>query len=76
MSLVVSDDLEKYWRLLDSRFPKVQDVFEACMQQAFKVLSNDGLTAYVESASFLGKMGRGVEPILIFLKSGQLLQKF
>lgn len=75
MSLVVSDDLEKYWRLLDSRFPKVQDVFEACMQQAFKVLSNDGLTAYVESASFLGKMGRGVEPILIFLEEWPVVAK-
>ena len=63
--MVVSEDLEKYWKLLDSRFPQVQDVFEPCMQQAFKVLTNDGLTAYLESASFLGKMGWGVEPILI-----------
>lgn len=62
-------DLQGYWKLLDSRFPQVHDVFEACMAEAFKVLTNDGLNAYLESASFLGKMGRGVEPILVFLES-------
>jgi uncharacterized protein YegL len=72
---VVSGDLEKYWKLLDCRFPQVHDVFEACMQQAFKVLTNDGLTAFIESASFLGKMGRGVEPILIFLEEWPVVAK-
>ncbi len=75
MSQVVSDDLEKYWKLLDSRFPQVQDVFEACMLQAFRLLTNDGLTAYLESASFLGKMGRGVESILIFLEEWPVVAK-
>ena len=75
MTMVVSEDLEKYWKLLDSRFPQVQDVFEPCMQQAFKVLTNDGLTAYLESASFLGKMGWGVEPILIFLEEWPVVAK-
>ena len=39
MALAVSEDLEKYWKLVDSRFPQVHDVFEACMREAFKVLS-------------------------------------
>ncbi len=43
------------------------DVFDECMVDAFKVLSNEGILAYLESASFLGRMGRGAEPILIFL---------
>lgn len=60
--------MQDYWQLLDSRFPQVRDVFEECMQDAFKVLSNEGLRSYIESAGFLGKMGRGVEPILIFLE--------
>ncbi len=75
MALAVSEDLEKYWKLLDSRFPQVHDVFEVCMHEAFKVLSSDGLTAYIESASFLGKMGRGVEPILIFLEEWPVVAK-
>jgi hypothetical protein len=61
-------DLQDYWKLLDSRFPQVRDVFEECMAGAFKMLTKEGLKAYLESASFLGKMGRGVEPILIFLE--------
>lgn len=56
------------WKLLDSRFPQVVDVFDDCMVDAFKLLSPEGVTAYLENAGFLGKMGRGVEPLLIFLQ--------
>lgn len=59
--------LPDYWKRLDNRFPQVMDVFDECMVDAFKVLSNEGILAYLESASFLGRMGRGAEPILIFL---------
>ena len=37
----------------------------ACAQS---VLSDAGIAAYIEHARFLGKMGRGAEPILIFLE--------
>lgn len=57
-----------WWEQLDSGFPQVRDVFEECMQDALKVLSEQGIVAYLDSASFLGKMGRGIEPILIFLQ--------
>jgi len=57
-----------YWKQLDNRFPQVMVVFDECMGDALKVLSNDGIAAYLESASFLGRMGRGAEPILIFLE--------
>ena len=38
------------------------------MREAQSVLSNAGIAAYIEHARFLGKMGRGAEPILIFLE--------
>ncbi|HQR50546.1 MAG TPA: VWA domain-containing protein [Methylophilaceae bacterium] len=60
--------LPDYWKQLDNRFPQVMAVFDECMEDALKVLSNDGIAAYLESASFLGRMGRGPEPILIFLE--------
>jgi hypothetical protein len=57
------------WRaLLDCGFPQVTEVFEDCMVEAQAVLSPEGITAYLESGRFLGKMGRGVEPVLIFLQ--------
>jgi uncharacterized protein YegL len=61
-------NLPDYWKQLDNRFPQVMAVFDECMEDALKVLSNDGIAAYLESASFLGGMGRGPEPILIFLE--------
>ena len=38
------------------------------MDKALAVLTKQGVEAYIESARVLGKMGRGVEPILIFLE--------
>lgn len=38
------------------------------MTEALKTLSNDGIKSYLEQARFLDKMGRGVEPALIFLE--------
>ena len=56
------------WRAqLDTRFAEVDDVFEACVTEAAAVLSTEGLDAYLAQARWLGKLGRGVEPMLIFL---------
>jgi nitric oxide reductase NorD protein len=54
---------------LDSAFTEVDAVFADCMVEAQALLSAPALDAYIDSARFLGKMGRGVEPILIFLQS-------
>lgn len=61
-------DLLHVWRTqLDTRFPQVDGVFESCMAEASRVLTPDGMEAYLQYARFLGKMGRGVEPLLMFL---------
>ena len=62
-------EMQDWWRLLNSGFKAVQEVFEDCMTEALKTLTPAGATAYLESARFLGGMGRGVEPILIFLEA-------
>ena len=38
------------------------------MAEALSVLTREGLDAYLEAARFLGKLGRGVEPMLVFLE--------
>jgi len=58
-----------HFKRLDNRFPAVMAVFDACMEDALKVLSENGMAAYLANAGFLGRMGRGPEPILIFLES-------
>jgi len=60
--------MKSYREQLDCGFPQVSDVFEECMAEALSVLSREGIDAYLEYARFLCKMGRGVEPVLIFLE--------
>ena len=38
------------------------------MAEALAVLSRAGLSEYLDAARFLGKMGRGAEPILVFME--------
>jgi hypothetical protein len=58
------------WRAqLDSGFAQVDDVFEDCLREAQPLLSPEGLNDYLDAARFLGKMGRGVEPLLVFLQA-------
>jgi hypothetical protein len=62
-------ELEHYWEQLGCGFPRVAEVFPECMRAARAALSPEGVAAYIEHARFLGKMGRGAEPILIFLET-------
>lgn len=56
------------WRAqLDTRFPEVEPVFEGCLSDAVRVLTSEGLDAFLSYARTLGKLGRGAEPMLIFL---------
>ncbi len=57
-----------YWKQLDTSFPQVEEVFEDCMAEALSVLTREGLDAYLEAGRVIGKLGRGVEPMLAFLE--------
>ncbi len=60
--------MQPYWERLNVGFPDVRAVFEECMAEALSLLSEEGVAEYLDNARFLGKMGRGVEPILIYLE--------
>jgi hypothetical protein len=57
-----------YWTQIDTRFPQVEEVFEDVMAEALAVLSAAGRDAYLEAARVIGKLGRGVEPMLAFME--------
>jgi hypothetical protein len=57
-----------YWAQIDTRFPQVEAVFEDVMAEALAILSREGIDAYLEAARVIGKLGRGVEPMLAFLE--------
>jgi len=61
-------EIEAYWQQLACRFPQVEAVFSECMTDALATLSPDGVTSFIDNARFLGKMGRGAEPLLVYLE--------
>ncbi|MDX8411800.1 MAG: VWA domain-containing protein [Mariprofundaceae bacterium] len=63
-----SPELEAYWQRLDCKFERVEAVFPDCMVEAQAALSKAGIDSYLECARFLGKMGRGPEPMLIYME--------
>jgi len=61
-------EFEMYWQRLNCKFAQVDRVFDDCMKEAKALLSKQGLVSYIEHAGFLGKLGRGPEPILVYLE--------
>jgi hypothetical protein len=53
---------------LKCNFPQLEDVFDDCMDEAVKSLSEDGINAYLEGASLVCMIGRGFEPVLVYLE--------
>ncbi|MEW6163466.1 MAG: VWA domain-containing protein [Pseudomonadota bacterium] len=60
--------VQDYWKAVDCGFAPVADVFEECIYDALTSLHRDEMAAYVEAARLLGKLGRGHEPMLVFLQ--------
>jgi len=63
-----SADIAAHWQALNCKFPQADRVFDDCMTEAMALLSAQGITAYIDHARFIGKMGRGVDPLLIYLE--------
>lgn len=64
------DDLrvQSAWQELDCGFAAVADVFSACYGEAIRQLDREQLAAYIQAARKIGKLGRGAEPLLVFLE--------
>ncbi|MDX8387859.1 MAG: VWA domain-containing protein [Ghiorsea sp.] len=63
-----SEKSEAYWKQLNCRFPAADSVFDECILEAKALLSEEGISIYIDNARFIGKMGRGAEPLLIYLE--------
>jgi hypothetical protein len=60
--------MQQYWARLDTGFPQVAEIFEEAMAEALLVIDRPDLDAYLDAASLIGKLGRGVEPMLVFIE--------
>lgn len=63
-----TEEMEMYWQKLGCNFALVNDVFDECMKEAKALLSAEGQEGYLENARMIGKMGRGAEPLLVYLE--------
>jgi nitric oxide reductase NorD protein len=63
-----AERMQAYREQLNCGFPEVAGVFEDCMSGALAALTPEGIHDYLEHGRFLARMGRGVEPVLIFLE--------
>ena len=49
-------------------FEQIDPVFDECMEEASALLSEQGVEDYLEGASLVCMIGRGVEPVLTYLE--------
>ena len=63
-----SEELQAYRDALKCNFKDLDAVFEDCMIEALSELSEQGIKDYLEGASLVCMIGRGFEPVLVYLE--------
>ena len=61
-------ELRGYRERLNCGFEKIDDVFADCLEDARGRLSDKGIEDYLDGASLICMIGRGVEPVLVYLE--------
>jgi len=61
-------DIETYRAQLTCNFPQIGDVFADCMTEAQALMSIPAIDTYIDGASLICKIGRGFEPVLVYLE--------
>lgn len=68
ISSELSAEMQAFRDQLKCGFKDLDDVFADCMSGALAVLSNQGIKDYLEGASLICMIGRGFEPVLVYLE--------
>lgn len=63
-----TEELQAYRDALKCNFKDLDAVFEDCMTEALTLLSDQGVKDYLKGASLICMVGRGFEPVLIYLE--------
>ncbi len=61
-------ELGRYRAQLDCSFAQIERVFPDCIEDALARLGPEGVAAYLQAGRAVGRMGRGAEPLLVFLE--------
>jgi len=62
------DIIQLYRDKLQCSFGQLDDVFEECLLDALRQLSNQGVEDYLKGASLICMIGRGFDPVLVYLE--------
>ena len=65
---VTETDLAVFREQLKCGFKDLDEVFADCMEEALACLSEQGVKDYIEGASRICMIGRGFEPVLVYLE--------
>lgn len=61
-------ELDIFREQLKCGFKDLDEVFADCMEEALTCLSEQGVKDYIEGASLICMIGRGFEPVLVYLE--------
>ncbi len=62
------EELQAYRKELICNFGQLEEVFPDCMEEAAALLSPQSIKDYLEGASLICMIGRGFEPVLVYLE--------
>ena len=65
---IPESELQNLRQQLNCGFKQVDTLFTDCMEEASVLLSPQGIKDYLEGASLICMIGRGVEPVLVYLE--------
>ena len=63
-----AEALAPYRQQLRCNFPQLDQVFPDCLAEAQALLSEAGINDYLDGASAICRIGRGFEPVLVYLQ--------
>ena len=68
MTTEVTTEFPDYRKKLKCSFEQIEDCFDDYMKDVMRNLSNDGIEDYLKGASMVCMIGRGCEPVLVYLE--------
>jgi nitric oxide reductase NorD protein len=64
----MTTEFQDYRDKLKCSFGQLEDCFDDCVKDALRNLSNQGIDDYLSGASLVCMIGRGFEPVLVYLE--------
>ncbi len=68
MTTEITTEFPDYRKKLKCSFEQIEDCFDDYMKDVMRNLSNDGVEDYLKGASMVCMIGRGFEPVLVYLE--------